>query len=292
MIYTAKIPHFVNRGLEKIQLSNADSRVLEAWKPLTLVSYKAAVKKYANFKESRGELRYTLPITPPKLYAFVAWAGRGHEDDGSTKISPGSLTKYLFAIKSWHTSLPKGLCQLTQSAVTSDILSRCYIGPSIRCNGAPMLHRPGLMLHRRCLTVNSAVAMQDHLMSPRRNPLAMLRRRDGNRHDGQPIHHQPNAMMYRLVASQWLTQYQRRRFYIGAGDPLPVLPDAISGLVDTTSGLLDATPGLLNTTPAPLDATSVVVDTTSLLPDATTAWLATSAVWPNATLDTRTDTTP
>ena len=134
--------------------------------------------------------------------------------------------------------------------------------------------------------------MQDHLMSPRRNPLAMLCRRDGNRRDGQPIHHQPNAMMYRLLASQWLTQYQRRRFYVGAGDPLPVLPDAISGLVDTTSVLLDATPGLLDTTPAPLDATSVVVNTTSLLPDATTAWLAATAVRPDATSDTRTDTTP
>jgi hypothetical protein len=120
----------------------------------------------------------------------------------------------------------------------------------------------------------------------------MLRRQDGNRRDGQPIHHQPNAMMYRLAASQWLTQYQRRRFYIGAGDPLPVLPDAISGLVDTTSVLLDATPGLLDTTPAPLDATSVVVDPTLRSPDATTVWLDASAVRPDATLDTSTNTTP
>jgi hypothetical protein len=114
----------------------------------------------------------------------------------------------------------------------------------------------------------------------------MLRWRDGNRHDGQPIHHQPNAMMYQLPASQWPTQYQRRQFYIGSGDLSPVLPNASLGLVDTTSVLLDATLGLLNTTPAPLDTTSVVVNTTLLLPDTTTAWLDASLVQPDATLNT------
>jgi hypothetical protein len=69
----------------------------------------------------------------------------------------------------------------------------------------------------------------------------MLRRRDGNRGDGQPIHHQPNAMMYRLPVSQWSTQYRPRRFYIGSGDPSPVLIDTISGLVDVTSVWLDST---------------------------------------------------
>ncbi|PLW25481.1 hypothetical protein PCASD_24989 [Puccinia coronata f. sp. avenae] len=129
-------------------------------------------------------------------------------------------------------------------------------------------------------------------MSPRRNPLVMLRRRDGNRRDGQPIHHQPSAMMYRLLASQWSTQYRRRRFYIGSGDPSPVLIDTMSGLVDVTSVWLDSTLSLLDTTPAPLDVSSVVLSTTSLLPDAITAWLDASSVRPNAASDTRTDTTP
>jgi hypothetical protein len=37
-------------------------------------------------------------------------------------------------------SLPKQLCRFTQSTVTSDILNRCYIGSSVRCNCLPMLH--------------------------------------------------------------------------------------------------------------------------------------------------------
>jgi hypothetical protein len=87
MIDPKKITNFMNRGSEKIQLSGADARVLEGWKPSTLISYNAAVNKYAKFKESRGEHQYTLLITLNKLYAFVAWAGRGHKDNGSTKIS-------------------------------------------------------------------------------------------------------------------------------------------------------------------------------------------------------------
>jgi hypothetical protein len=103
MIDTQKISHFVKKGSEEVRLSTADLRVLEAWKPSTLTSYNAAARKYAKFKESTNNRHYTLPITPPELYAFVVWAGRGQEDDRGLKINATSLTKYLFAIKSWHT---------------------------------------------------------------------------------------------------------------------------------------------------------------------------------------------
>jgi hypothetical protein len=100
----------------------------------------------------------------------------------------------------------------------------------------------------------------------------MLRRRDDNRRNGLPIHHQPNPMIYQQPATQWSTQHQRPRFQVGSGDPSPVLPDASLGLVDVTSVLFDATPGLLDTTPAALDTTSLLLDANTVLVDLTSVW--------------------
>ncbi|PLW10250.1 hypothetical protein PCASD_22919 [Puccinia coronata f. sp. avenae] len=99
----SKIPFFVKNGSAERNLGPVDLRVLKGWQWNTLVSYNAAIKKFARFKASTGTPDYILPITPDDVYAFVAWAGRGEDDDGEQKINASSINKYLFAIKSWHT---------------------------------------------------------------------------------------------------------------------------------------------------------------------------------------------
>ncbi|PLW20646.1 hypothetical protein PCASD_17111 [Puccinia coronata f. sp. avenae] len=83
---------------------HTNRQVLAGWQESTLTSYNAATKKFAKFKESRNENSYTLPISTEDIYDFVAWAGRGSEDNcNKGKITSKMLAKYLFAIKSWHT---------------------------------------------------------------------------------------------------------------------------------------------------------------------------------------------
>jgi hypothetical protein len=61
------------------------------------------VKKFVKFKESVGEGSFRLPISDSDVYRFTLWAGRGSSDDNMEKITAGSLTHYLFALKAWHT---------------------------------------------------------------------------------------------------------------------------------------------------------------------------------------------
>ncbi|PLW54750.1 hypothetical protein PCANC_03725 [Puccinia coronata f. sp. avenae] len=97
------IAEFLLNGSERWTITQANERAISGWQELTLVSYNAAVKKFHKFKLSIGEYQYELPLTPNNIYQFVAWAGRGEDNNGSTKILASSLTKYLHGLKAWHT---------------------------------------------------------------------------------------------------------------------------------------------------------------------------------------------
>jgi hypothetical protein len=99
----SKIQDFLQEGLVKKSLSKEDLRVLDGWKPSTLISYHTAVRKLNQFMRFCGHTSYKLPITANNIYGFVAWARRGKDDFEREKITAASLTRYLFAIKAWHT---------------------------------------------------------------------------------------------------------------------------------------------------------------------------------------------
>jgi hypothetical protein len=103
MINIKKILHFTQDRLVEKTLAAPNLRVLEGCKESTLVSYNAAIKKFATFKKSTTAEPYLLPVPPDNIYTFVVWAGQGVGDNGSEKINPTLLSKYLYAMKAWHT---------------------------------------------------------------------------------------------------------------------------------------------------------------------------------------------
>ncbi|KAA1134582.1 hypothetical protein PGTUg99_006330 [Puccinia graminis f. sp. tritici] len=98
----SKISAFLSNGTKQLDPSPQDRHFLRGFKPNTLASYNAAVKKFLKFKTETSTETFMLPASDEDIVSFTFWAGRNAETQTPQEIAATTVQKYIFGLQAWH----------------------------------------------------------------------------------------------------------------------------------------------------------------------------------------------
>ncbi|KNF02802.1 hypothetical protein PSTG_04087 [Puccinia striiformis f. sp. tritici PST-78] len=99
--YLSSIRDFTFNRVDLCTLTELDFYVLNGWQPSAVKGYKLAVQKFLQHKQLTNVI-FKLLASVLDICNFCSWCGRGGTREEESKVSSGTLKKYIIGLNVWH----------------------------------------------------------------------------------------------------------------------------------------------------------------------------------------------